>query len=311
MAESFNIRVTTTAAESPWSSGLCEHHNAILTEILLKIKEDSACDLNTALSWAIMAKNCLHSVNGFSPYQLVYGRNPNLPSVLTDKPPALEGTSVSKYITNHMEALHVSREAFVEAESSERIRRTLRRQCRPSSTTYDTGDLVYYKCNNSGDKWKGPGPVIGQDGQQVFVRHGGTYVRIHPCRLMKCSGADHSAADLAIKETAEQDSEKDVTVDTRIHEPDSDDSLIEETFNDSSQLAPFDTTDLFDNEVSARNDNVDTLSNDAAICYSKIHQVVRFNKMDDDDDTWYEAEVLSRARKATGKYKPDIAGKTG
>ena len=179
MAESFDIQVTTTAAESPWSNGLCEHHNAILTEILLKIEEDSACDLNTALSWAIMAKNCLHNLNGFSPYQLVYGRNPNLPSVLTDKPPALEGTSISKYVTNQMEALHVSREAFVKAESSEKIRRALRRQIRPSGTTYDTGDLVYHKRNNS-DKWKGPGRVIGQDGQQVSVRHGGTYVRIHP-----------------------------------------------------------------------------------------------------------------------------------
>ena len=107
MAESFNIRVTTTAAESPWSNWLCERHNAMLTEILLKIKEESACDLNTPLSWAIMAKNCLHNVNGFSPYQLVYGRNPILPSVLTDTPPALEGTSIGKYVTNYMEALHV------------------------------------------------------------------------------------------------------------------------------------------------------------------------------------------------------------
>ena len=53
------------------------------------------------------------------------------------------------------------------------------------------------------------------------------------------------------------------------------------------------------NEVSGRNDNIDTLSNDAATCNPKIHQVVRFNKMGDDDDTWYEAEVLSRAGKAT------------
>ena len=74
-------------------------------------------------------------------------------------------------------------------------------------------------------------------------------------------------------------------------------------------------------KVSARNDNIDTLSNDAATCNPKIHQVVRFNKMGNDDDTWYEAEVLSRAEKATGKYKncfniyfkspPDIAGETG
>ena len=150
---------------------------------------------------------------------------------------------------------------------------------------------------------------------------------------MKCSDTGHSAADLAIKETAGQDSDKDVTADTRIHEPDSDDSLIEESFNDSSQLAPVDTIDLIgdasylnpelsqDNEVSTRNDNIDTLSNYAATCDLKIRQVVRFSKMGDYDDTWHEAEVLSRAEKATGKYKycfnicfkspPDIAGETG
>ena len=42
-----------------------------------------------------------------------------------------------------------------------------------------------------------------------------------------------------------QDSENDVTVAIRIHEPDSDDSLIEETFNDSSQLAPVYTDNRF------------------------------------------------------------------
>ena len=75
------------------------------------------------------------------------------------------------------------------------------------------------------------------------------------------------------------------------------------------------------NEVSARNDNIDTLSNNAATCNLKIYQVVRSKKMDDNNSTWYESEVLNRARKATAKYKnyfniclkspPDIAGETG
>ena len=26
--------------------------------------------------------------------------------------------------------------------------------------------------------------MIGQDGQQVLVKHGGSYVRVHPCRLL-------------------------------------------------------------------------------------------------------------------------------
>ena len=60
MAESFNIRVMTTAAESPWSNGLREHHNAILTEMLLKIKEASVCDLNTALS--VPTNQCVRGI---------------------------------------------------------------------------------------------------------------------------------------------------------------------------------------------------------------------------------------------------------
>ena len=28
------------------------------------------------------------------------------------------------------------------------------------------------------------GTVIGQDGQQVLVKHGESYVKVHPCRLL-------------------------------------------------------------------------------------------------------------------------------
>ena len=31
--------------------------------------------------------------------------------------------------------------------------------------------------------WKGPGTVIGQDEQQVLVKHSSSYVRVHPCQL--------------------------------------------------------------------------------------------------------------------------------
>ena len=37
MAESLNIRVMTTAAESPWSNGLVERHNATLSETVHKV----------------------------------------------------------------------------------------------------------------------------------------------------------------------------------------------------------------------------------------------------------------------------------
>ena len=40
----------TTPAESPWNNGVCERHNAIITEMLLKVKNDCQCDWETALA---------------------------------------------------------------------------------------------------------------------------------------------------------------------------------------------------------------------------------------------------------------------
>ena len=68
MCENFNIEVRTTAAFSPWSNGTVERHNQTLTNILKKVKADRNCDWETALSWALFAKNSLSNVSGYSPY---------------------------------------------------------------------------------------------------------------------------------------------------------------------------------------------------------------------------------------------------
>jgi len=67
----------------------------MLTEITQKVKQGNGCDWHTALDWALMAKNSVLNVHGHCPYQLRFEQNPNLPSVLVDKLPVLEGTSVS------------------------------------------------------------------------------------------------------------------------------------------------------------------------------------------------------------------------
>lgn len=135
-----------------------------------------------------MAKKSVHKVHGYSPYQLVFGQNPNLPSVLTDKSPALEGTGVAIWMTQHISALHATRTAFTETECSERIQRALCKQLRHIDDQYKTGDRVYYKWVDS-TEWKGPGMVIGQDGVVIFLRHRGTYVRVHRSRLQKVDGS--------------------------------------------------------------------------------------------------------------------------
>ena len=45
-------------------------------------------------------------------------------------------------------------------------------------TKYITEDSVYFKKINE-KQWRGPGNVLGQDGQQVLVKYGRNYVRVH------------------------------------------------------------------------------------------------------------------------------------
>ena len=188
MAQNLNIVVKTTAAQSPWSNGLVERHNGVLGNMVKKTIEDTGCTIDQALSWTVCAKNSLQNVGGFSPNQLVFGYNPSLPSVLRNQPPSFDRISSSELVANNLNALHSARQAFIQAESSEKLQRALRHQIRPTlGVQYSNGDMVFYKRNEQ-DRWMGPGTVIGSENKQVLVKHGGSYVRVHPYRLQKFNG---------------------------------------------------------------------------------------------------------------------------
>ena len=113
----------TTAAEAPWMNGLCEKNHALVDNILQQVIRDyPALSLNTALAWALSAKNSLSNVYGYSSYQLVFGKNPRLPCVINDPPPAWEILPQSKALVKNLTALHATREAFIKAEKSEKLK---------------------------------------------------------------------------------------------------------------------------------------------------------------------------------------------
>ncbi|CAC5421996.1 unnamed protein product [Mytilus coruscus] len=113
IAENLNMSVKTTAGYSPWSNGVVERHNAALTETINKMRESSNLSWETAASWAVHAKNSLLNVYGNSPYQIVFGRNPNMPASIVNKPPALEVTTISNTMGKHLFGLH---EAYTKLE---------------------------------------------------------------------------------------------------------------------------------------------------------------------------------------------------
>ena len=106
-------------------------NNTVLEEMFLKTRAEAKCDFIKALQWAINAKNYLFNVHGFSPFQLVFGRNPRLPSVLIDRFPALQNISGSE--STNLKAMQEARKAFIASESSKKIRRALRHSVRSSS----------------------------------------------------------------------------------------------------------------------------------------------------------------------------------
>ena len=90
LGDHFGVNLMCTAAESPWSNGICERLNCIIGISVQKIVSDTKCNLTVALSWAVSARNALQNVPGYSPNQLVFGYNPLFPNVVGNEPPALE-----------------------------------------------------------------------------------------------------------------------------------------------------------------------------------------------------------------------------
>ncbi|CAF2215336.1 unnamed protein product [Rotaria magnacalcarata] len=300
MAEAFNVIVRTTAAESPWSNGLNERHNGVLGVMVLKILADVKCSFSTALAWAISAKNTLHNAHGYSPNQLVFGKNPNFPSVLTDFPPALENKFTSEIVANTLNTIHAARQAFMMSESSERIRRALRHNIRSfTNEQFVNGDLVYYKRNNF-TEWKGPGTVIGSENQQVLVKHGGTYVRVHPSKLMHAT-MNAWKHEIPISSVATD----------QVEEVKSNEKKVEKMFTDQSDDEDDSEEDLTSGretlkEIRQENniflpEPVNSSKAGKTCLVPKIKDHIKY--LIHDNESWKSAEVISKAGKATGINK--------
>ena len=185
LGESFSIKLITTAAESPWSNGVCERLNGVLGKLVLKILDDVKCEVQVALAWAVYARNSYYNNSGFSPNQLVFGFNPGMPDIYNSKLPGLENVTSSEIVLRNLEAQRLAKAEFVKFDSCEKIRRALRHNVRKTLIEdLKIGDEVYYKRNNS-QEWRGPAKVVFIDGKVVEVRHGGVNLRVHTVSLTK------------------------------------------------------------------------------------------------------------------------------
>ena len=314
LGEAFNITIKTTAAESPWSNGVCECQNAVIGDSVRKIMADVSCTLEVALSWAIAARNSLANFSGFSPNQLVFGRNPSLPNVFNDKIPALNADSTSDLIRMNLNAMHLARQEFVKFESNEKIKRALRHNIRVTdSHLINNGDNVYYKRNNE-HEWHGPGVVIGRDGKIFLIKHGGALVRVHECRLTSASKGDiplnesdteivdqNSLPSVARRDCVGADQENKCCSCTD-HTSFDENSCHHRNPIDAPNLLE-DSAERVDSSYCEEQENVPAEIN-ASITNSKQAKAgLRIKGIMRDSGELVSGKLISRAGKATGQYK--------
>ena len=210
MTERWNIKVITTPAESPWSNGLCEKTVGLLKESLRKMRDDEEIDLDMALRWVVSARNCLVNNGGFSPNQLVFGKNPSLPNLVGEEsssPASREKGWEEKVVRDNLNAMHKARETFVRNESCNKIRKALNSQVREHKfEEAKVGDEVFYKRENE-KEWRGPAIVVGVVGKTVIVKHGDSLreiARVHITRIQGKKGCQEKTVTREPQETAKE-----------------------------------------------------------------------------------------------------------
>ena len=185
MATKYGLSLRLTAAHSPWSNGKNERNHYTCDVIVDKLmEEDSKLSLADAVSHAVDAKNMQITRKGFSPRQLMFGKQGVVLGITDGNPasmePAVESDSFRREFVNRQKA----EELFRKVDANERIQKALAQQAnRYSDQKYLQGDLVLFK-EDGKNRWSGPGQVTGMEGSKVRLVQAGYDRTVPACRVI-------------------------------------------------------------------------------------------------------------------------------
>ena len=310
----FNIRLRNTAAESLFSNGICERHNATLTETYLKMRESSSLPPEMALQCSVFAKNCLVSKGGFSPFQLIFGTNP----IVLDENRETNAVCEDSYMKELVQAVHLARRAFTAAECTERVNRALRTNTRGNRLEFVIGDRVLFK-RNSSDHLRGPGTVIGIEGAVYRVEINSHIFRVHNTHLRRPGALELGYPSLTSDRPAVADSlesEEVSSTDPIRQEPDHSSEYPSLT-SESPVAAGFPKSNEVSSTKPIREEPDHCVDETPAKCVPEVpadeerkkiakNDLVSFtlNERNDGwDDTNFTGRILGRAGKANGMNK--------
>ncbi len=145
-------------------------------------RETEFLQAKDVLNYSLMAKNSLLNRKGFSPFQVVFGRNvwkDNIENELS-VPKGTDGI-----VIEHYKAMQNVKRRYLEAESDARIeaieRKKTNNKLNEKFASIQRGDIVQYfrRGIKAEEQWRGPATVIGVDGTIAILRHGSRVVNSH------------------------------------------------------------------------------------------------------------------------------------
>ena len=126
MADLLMIEDRTGAAHSPWSYGIVEKHHAVVDKTFEALKRDYPhYSDSTLLQWAVTIKNSTTTAAGWSPFQVVFGKNPVLPSLLEANPASMKDEVLSKSLEENFNTMNAARIRYNQALADHQLKRML------------------------------------------------------------------------------------------------------------------------------------------------------------------------------------------
>ena len=191
LLQGHGTEIRRVGVRAPYQLGTGERHGGMLKQIMYKAIHDRqmvGADMISALcAEACRTKNTLVNHGGYSPMQWVLGHLPDdLTSLLSHQGEEHLGVHqnvVNQEEDNHQEAFmkqllvrQWAKEAFVQVDTSQKIRKAMLRRTTPMRGPYRTGDLI---CFSKKGQWFGPARVLGYEGNSsLWVVHSGVTILI-------------------------------------------------------------------------------------------------------------------------------------
>ena len=185
VASKLGLSLNFTAAHSPWSNGKNERNHFTCDQTIHKLLEENPrVSLEEAVSHAVEAKNLQITKSGFSPRQLMYGKQGIIPGISEGNPVSMDMAVESDSFRNEFVTRQRAEEIYRRIDSNERLQKCISQRIQGySDAKYKEGDIVLFKEENK-CRWSGPAKVVLMDGNKVQLSFAGSYRTVPTCRVI-------------------------------------------------------------------------------------------------------------------------------